>query len=64
MELGLGLSPSDRQILEGEVSIVFHCAASVRFNDTLMNAVVMNTRGASEVMMLVDSMKELKSKKI
>jgi hypothetical protein len=34
------------------------------FNDTLMNAVVMNTRGASEVMMLADSMKELKSKNL
>jgi hypothetical protein len=52
MELGLGLSPSDRQMLQGEVSIVFHCATSVRFNDTLMNAVVMNTRCAREVMLL------------
>jgi fatty acyl-CoA reductase len=60
MELGLGLSPSDRQMLEEKVSIVFHSAASVRFDDTLTYATIMNTRGTREVMLLARNMKNLK----
>jgi fatty acyl-CoA reductase len=60
MELGLGLSPSDRQMLEEKVSIIFHCAATVRFDDTLKNSVITNTRGTREMMVLASSMKELK----
>ena len=59
-ELGLGLSATDRQILEETVSIVFHAAATVRFDDPLKSAVLMNTRGTIEVMMLVRNMKNLK----
>jgi fatty acyl-CoA reductase len=59
-ELGLGLSPSDRQMLEEKVSIVFHSAASVRFDDTLKYATIINTRGTREVMLLARNMKNLK----
>jgi fatty acyl-CoA reductase len=59
-ELGLGLSASDRQLLEERVSIVFHTAASVRFDDSLKSAVLMNTRGTREIMMIVRNMKNLK----
>jgi fatty acyl-CoA reductase len=60
MELGLGLSPTDRQMIEETVSVVFHCAATVRFDDTLKNSVIMNVRGTREVMVLARNMKELK----
>ncbi|XP_069691249.1 fatty acyl-CoA reductase 1-like [Periplaneta americana] len=60
MELGLGLSDHDRQMLEENVSVVFHSAASVRFDDTLKNATLLNTRGARELMLLVRNMKNLK----
>jgi hypothetical protein len=60
MEVGLGLSPSDRQMLEQKVSIIFHAAASVRFDDTLKYATIMNTRGTREVMLLARKMKSLK----
>jgi fatty acyl-CoA reductase len=60
MELGLGLSPTDRQMLEEKVSIVFHAAASVRFDDTLKYATIMNARATREVMLLARNMKSLK----
>ncbi|XP_023727642.1 putative fatty acyl-CoA reductase CG5065 isoform X2 [Cryptotermes secundus] len=59
MELGLGLSPSDRQMLEENVSIVFHSAASVRFDDTLKYATLINARGTREVMLIARKMKHL-----
>ncbi|PNF40528.1 hypothetical protein B7P43_G08166 [Cryptotermes secundus] len=60
MELGLGLSPSDRQMLEENVSIVFHSAASVRFDFTLKYATLINARGTREVMLIARKMKHLK----
>jgi fatty acyl-CoA reductase len=59
-QLGLGLSATDRQILEETVSIVIHAAATVRFDDPLKSAVLMNTRGTREIMMIVRNMKKLK----
>ncbi|KAJ9600160.1 hypothetical protein L9F63_009570, partial [Diploptera punctata] len=61
MELQLGLSASDRRMLEENVSIIFHSAASVRFDDSLTYATLMNTRGAREMMMLARNMKKLKA---
>ncbi|KAE8745723.1 hypothetical protein FOCC_FOCC007607 [Frankliniella occidentalis] len=49
-ELGLGLSPEDRAILQDRVFIVFHGAASVRFDDPVAKAVLLNTRGAREAL--------------
>jgi thioester reductase-like protein len=60
MELGLGLSPTDSQMLEQKVSIVFHAAASVSFDDTLKYATITNTRATQEVMLLARNMKNLK----
>ena len=59
-EIGLGLSATDRQILEETVSIVFHAAATVRFDDPLKSAVLLNTRGTMEIMMIARNMKNLK----
>lgn len=60
MEIGLGLSPSDRQMIEEKVSAVFHCAATVSFDNTLKHSVILNVRGTREVMLLARNMKELK----
>jgi fatty acyl-CoA reductase len=38
-------------MLEETVSIVFHAAATVRFDDPLKSAVLLNTRGRREIMM-------------
>ncbi|PSN39593.1 Fatty acyl-CoA reductase 1 [Blattella germanica] len=60
MKLGLGLSESDKKTLEENVSIVFHSAASVRFDDSLTKAIIMNTRGTREMMLIARNMKKLK----
>ncbi|XP_063926620.1 fatty acyl-CoA reductase 1-like isoform X2 [Zophobas morio] len=58
-ELDLGLDLHERQALIDEVNVVFHGAASVRFDDSLTDAVIMNTRGTREVAKLVLEMKNL-----
>ncbi|XP_054280095.1 putative fatty acyl-CoA reductase CG5065 [Macrosteles quadrilineatus] len=57
--LGLGLSEADRATILENVSIVFHVAASVRFNEPLTDAILMNTRGTREVVELCLKMKQL-----
>lgn len=55
--LNLGLSDEDMRILIEEVNVIFHGAASVRFDDHLTDAILMNTRGAREVANLALAMK-------
>ncbi|XP_046979720.1 fatty acyl-CoA reductase 1-like isoform X2 [Schistocerca americana] len=59
-ELGLGLSDEDRDLLVREVSVVFHAAASVRFDDSLAYATILNVRGTRETINLAMEMKNLK----
>lgn len=49
----LGLSIADRQLLIKEVSIVYHAAATVRFDQPLQEAILLNVRGTREVCELV-----------
>lgn len=56
----LGLSDEDRQTLIKNIHIIYHGAASVRFDDSLSQALIMNTRGTREVCLLAQQMKELK----
>lgn len=57
--LGLGLSPSDEALLVENVAYVFHAAATVRFDDPLKDALILNTRGTAEVVNLCKKMKRL-----
>ncbi|XP_042149474.1 putative fatty acyl-CoA reductase CG5065 [Ixodes scapularis] len=57
----LGLKSSDYKSLASEVSVVFHCAATVRFNDTLRNAVKINMEGTKSVLELCHNMKNMKA---
>ncbi|XP_017783692.1 PREDICTED: putative fatty acyl-CoA reductase CG5065 [Nicrophorus vespilloides] len=57
----LGLSQADITDLEMNVNIVFHSAATVRFNENLRDAVVLNTMGTQRVMELCTRMTNLKS---
>ncbi|KAJ8978355.1 hypothetical protein NQ317_002664 [Molorchus minor] len=59
VELDLGLNPDDRKLLIKEVNIVYHIAASVRFDDSLRHAVIMNVRGTREVIGLCKGMQNL-----
>lgn len=56
---GLGLSLSDRRELTERVSVIFHCAANVRFDQPLASAVLMNTKGTARLMKLADEIKNL-----
>ncbi|RZC36968.1 NAD binding 4 domain containing protein, partial [Asbolus verrucosus] len=58
-ELNLGLSAEDRRLLIEEINIVFHSAASVRFDEPLSKAVFLNTRGTREVAWLALDMKNV-----
>lgn len=51
--LGLGLSAASIERMAG-VSVVFHSAASVRFDDPLHQAVLMNTRGTRELLQFAE----------
>ena len=42
------------------VSLIFHSAASVRFDDSLKYAILMNTRGTHELMKFAESLTKLK----
>ncbi|XP_040063608.1 putative fatty acyl-CoA reductase CG5065 [Ixodes scapularis] len=57
----LGLKSSDYELLASEVSIVFHAAATVRFNDSLRNAVNINMEGTKSVLDLCHNIKNLKA---
>ena len=56
---GLAMSEEDREICKREVNIVFHSAATVRFDDLLSRSVSMNVRGTKELMDLAKGMKNL-----
>jgi len=56
---GLGISASDKAMLVENVSIFFHSAASVRFDDTLKVAIGLNLRGTYEALKLAEDMSRL-----
>ncbi|KRT84622.1 epimerase, partial [Oryctes borbonicus] len=59
--LGLGISEKDKETLINEVEIVFHSAATIRFDDPLKKAVLLNTRGTKLMLELALQMKKLVS---
>lgn len=59
-EIRLGISADDTQILIDNIDIVFHVAASVRFDDSLTKAVLMNTRGTYYTVELAKQFPKLK----
>lgn len=58
--LGLGLSDADRKTLTDNVTIVYHCAATIRFDEELKKAVLLNTRGTKLMLDLAREMGKLK----
>ncbi|KAJ8917331.1 hypothetical protein NQ315_002353, partial [Exocentrus adspersus] len=57
----LGISESDKAFMVGNINVVFHSAATVKFNEDLKNAVILNTLGTKRVLQLCKEMKHLKS---
>lgn len=59
-EPNIGMDESDRELLQDRIDIVFHVAATVRFNEPLKDAANLNTFGTQRVMELCTGMKNLK----
>ncbi|XP_037947415.1 fatty acyl-CoA reductase wat-like [Teleopsis dalmanni] len=57
----LGISAEDRKTLIERVNIVFHMAATVRFDEKLKVAMQINVKAAKDVMVLCNEMTNLKS---
>lgn len=55
----LGISNDDRKLLAANVSIVYHCAATVRFDEALKRAVLLNTRATKLMLELCKTFKKL-----
>jgi len=55
----LAISESDRSLLADTVQIVYHAAATIRFDEALKKAVLLNTRGTKLVLGLAKEMKKL-----
>lgn len=62
-EIRLGLSDDVYNMLIKNISIVFHVAATVRFDEPIKNAIIKNVRGTREVVQLSKQMKNLKVRK-
>lgn len=60
----LGLSSSDREMLVENTNIVFHCAATVRFDEKIRAAININVRGTKLMLLMAKEMKNLKVGKI
>lgn len=56
---GLGVSASDIKVLGDSVSIVFHSAATVKFDEALKSAVEMNLKGTMRLIELCRKMERL-----
>ncbi|MFH4974946.1 hypothetical protein AB6A40_001655 [Gnathostoma spinigerum] len=59
MEEHLGLNQLDMQNICDEVGIVFHCAATVKFDEALRTSVEMNVLGTQRLVALCHKMKKL-----
>lgn len=61
LEEGLGLDDTDKQELVGNVNIVIHCAATVKFTLPLRESVEFNVLGSYRLLELAKEMKSLLS---
>jgi len=58
---GLGISPQDEALLVDEVSVVFHSAATVKFDEELKKSVSMNVKAVLSIIELCKKMEKLES---
>ena len=55
----MGISSSDLDLLVDNISVVFHSAATVRFNEELRTAVQLNVKGPQQLLCICRQMKHL-----
>ncbi|XP_022240863.1 fatty acyl-CoA reductase 1-like [Limulus polyphemus] len=58
-EDGLGISSSDEEVLVNNVSVVFHCAATVKFDEPFKQSVDINVVGTRRILQLCHKIKHL-----
>lgn len=58
---GLRLSSSDLQSLKDNVSIIFHSAATIKFNEELKAVIRMNVKGPLQLLEITRQMKRLQA---
>ncbi len=56
----LGISEEDSKLLHNSVEIFYHCAATIRFDEPLKSAVLLNARGTKYALEFGSKMKCLK----
>lgn len=56
---GLGISEADRKLVTENVTLIYHFAATIRFDEKLKKAVELNTRGTREMIALAKECKKL-----
>ncbi|XP_049879479.1 fatty acyl-CoA reductase 1-like isoform X3 [Pectinophora gossypiella] len=59
-EPDLGLLPADREYIVDNVDIIIHAAATIRFDEMLKKAVLLNVRGTKLILELAKTCKKLK----
>jgi alcohol-forming fatty acyl-CoA reductase len=57
LEKELAISAADRELLINRVNVIYHSAATVRFDEPLRRAIMMNTRGTKLVLDLAEQCK-------
>lgn len=55
----LGISEPDKEEIIDNVSIIYHCAATIRFDERLKKAVLLNARGTKLMLDLAQECKHL-----
>lgn len=56
---GLGLTEEQRILITNNVTLMYHFAATIRFDEKLKKAVELNTRGTREIIRLAKDCKKL-----
>lgn len=56
---GLGISEENRKLIIENVNIVFHVAASVRFDEKLRSAIALNVQATEYILELCSAIKNL-----
>lgn len=59
-EPSMGITTTDREWLIENVNFVFHCAATIKFNEPLEVATKINVQGTENILELAALMKNLK----
>ncbi len=57
---GLGISKEDTKQITDNVSVIFHLAATIKFNDHIKKSLQFNVFGVREVVQLARQVKDLK----